>query len=408
MFHKCRTGAGPAPRPALLRGEGKAFFFALLICLSAARAGFAQTAADCDRYAASEFDRESPVKGTPFSKIDPKLAIPACLAAVEKSPESARLNFELGRAYDADKEFSKAREFFLKAAQAGFALAEVNLGSLYFNGQGVAQDYAEAARWDRRAADQGLAPAQANLAALYLKGQGVAQDDAEALRLLLLAAAQGFAPAQNTLGTIYASGKTAPPDLAAALKFYRLAADQGYAPAQANLGAMYANGRGVARSYSEAMKWNALAAAQGYETTPVAPPPEEENPPVRIVVRKSDAREGAPFSSTAIDVSPLAPGFAMSSFKVNRGQCQAYFDDPASISAPGAPGSAPPSPAESKADAETMQKALAKISITPPPFDPPVLAPMGQFMTFYVNAAACDLRDVEVVVNGREWSWPPH
>src|ERR1700719_3511008 len=56
-------------------------------------------ATDCDRAAASEFDAGSPVAGTPFKKIDPNVAIPACLEAVSKAPDSARANFELGRAY---------------------------------------------------------------------------------------------------------------------------------------------------------------------------------------------------------------------------------------------------------------------------------------------------------------------
>ena len=48
---------------------------------------------------------------------------------------------------------------------------------MYYKGQGVTQDYAEAATWHRRAADQG---AQVSLRDMYYKGQGVTQDYAEA------------------------------------------------------------------------------------------------------------------------------------------------------------------------------------------------------------------------------------
>ena len=365
-----------------------------------------QISNDCDRYAASEFDKQSPVPGRPFAKIDPKLAIPACLEAVSKAPDSVRFNFQLGRAYDANRQFSEARDYFLKAAQSNFALAQVNLASLYFNGQGVAQDYREAARWNCLAADQGLAPAQANLGAMYIRGQGVARDYAEAARLLNLAAAQGFAAAQNSLGALYASGKGVAQSFAEAVRYYRLAADQGYAPAQANLGAMYANGQGVERNYTEAMKWYGLATDQGYDSTPVAiardsadepppasppaiaPPPGAGYPPVKIVVTKSEAAG----RQTTIEISPLSPEFSMTGFAVNKGRCQPYIEDPGSVSAN---------------DAVSREEALRKIAITPPPFNPPVAAKMGQSMTFYVDPGVCNLSEVEVTVNGREWKWPP-
>ena len=41
---------------------------------------------------------------------------------------------------------------------------------MYFNGDGVAQNYAEAMRWYRLAADQGLAWAQYNLGLMHENG----------------------------------------------------------------------------------------------------------------------------------------------------------------------------------------------------------------------------------------------
>jgi TPR repeat protein len=49
------------------------------------------------------------------------------------------------------------------AADQGHARAQYNLGCMYKNGQGVAQDYAAAMKWCRMAADQGFAEAQYNL-----------------------------------------------------------------------------------------------------------------------------------------------------------------------------------------------------------------------------------------------------
>jgi uncharacterized protein len=55
----------------------------------------------------------------------------------------------------------------------------------------VAQDYNEAVKWYRKAAEQGNAPAQSNLGFMYENGHGVAQDFVQALMWLTLSVA-GF------------------------------------------------------------------------------------------------------------------------------------------------------------------------------------------------------------------------
>ncbi len=57
---------------------------------------------------------------------------------------------------------------------------EHHLGQMYFNGDGLPQDYAEAVRWFRRAAEQGFTEAQYNLGQMYNNGQSVPQDYAAA------------------------------------------------------------------------------------------------------------------------------------------------------------------------------------------------------------------------------------
>jgi TPR repeat protein len=61
---------------------------------------------------------------------------------------------------------------------------------MYRDGQGVAQDYAEAMRWFRKSAAQEEVSAQNNLGLMYREGKGVAQDLAESLKWLRKAAAQ--------------------------------------------------------------------------------------------------------------------------------------------------------------------------------------------------------------------------
>jgi TPR repeat protein len=105
--------------------------------------------------------------------------------------------------------------------------AQVNLGTCYEDGTGVAKDAAEAVRLYRLAADQGHAGAQYNLGACYEKGLGVVKDTAEAVRWLVRAADQGHPLAQYNAGAHYMTGDGVAHDKAEAARWIRLAAGQG-------------------------------------------------------------------------------------------------------------------------------------------------------------------------------------
>ena len=137
------------------------------------------------------------------------------------------------------------------------------LGMCYYNGKGVAEDYAEAVNWFRKAADQGDVYAQYNLGYSYYQGECVTQDYAEAVNWLRKAAEQGHKKAQNLVGECYDNGKGITQDYAEAVKWYRMAAEQEDAKAQYNLGNCYYNGKGVTQDYAEAVKWYRMAAEQG-------------------------------------------------------------------------------------------------------------------------------------------------
>jgi TPR repeat protein len=80
-------------------------------------------------------------------------------------------------------------KWYRAAAAQGNAWAQYNLGVMYNDGHGVAQDYKEAVKWYRLAADQGFPQAQGNLGRMYGLGRGVAQDYVYAHMWLNLAAA---------------------------------------------------------------------------------------------------------------------------------------------------------------------------------------------------------------------------
>ena len=157
---------------------------------------------DCDTHAASDQDPQRKVTGVPFANVNPALAVPACEEAVRQYPNSTRLSFQLGRAYQKANNFTAALQQFRKAAEQNYAVAQTSLGFMYANGQGVPRDEMLATTWYRKAADQGLAVAQYNLGVIYEKGQGVPQDSMQAVAWYRRAADVGFAPAQANLARL--------------------------------------------------------------------------------------------------------------------------------------------------------------------------------------------------------------
>ena len=152
-----------------------------------------------------------------------------------------------------------------KSAERGDAKAQCNLGRVYYVGQGVAKDPAEAVKWFSRSAEQGIAEAQFNLGIAYWFGEGVIKDPVEAVNWYRKAAEQGLAKAQFNLGCAYGSGVGAIKDSSEAVNWHRKAADQGLASAQFCLGIAYWLGEGARKDPVEALAWVNVASAFGYE-----------------------------------------------------------------------------------------------------------------------------------------------
>jgi uncharacterized protein len=125
--------------------------------------------------------------------------------------------------------FGSEFEDTLIKAEQGDIIAQGILGGIYYNGEGVPQDYKQAVYWYKKSADQGDAIAQYDLGIMYYNGEGVPQDYKQA---------------------VY---------------WYKKSADQGYAKAQYNLGIMYYYGEGVTQNYKKAYVWESLAAIQGHK-----------------------------------------------------------------------------------------------------------------------------------------------
>ena len=189
-------------------------------------------------------------------------------------------------------DFAAALRLFQPLAEHGDASAQCNLGVMYEQGRGVAQNYREAMRWFRLAALQGDASAQSNLGVMYYKGQGIAQDYGEARKWYRMAAEQRNPEAQFNLGVMYARGQGVPRDDASSLMWMAKAAKLGDAAAQYSLGMTqrrqsFGKTPVATESRIESYKWFQLAAAQGYADS------ELNRDSVGLGLSREDVAEGA-------------------------------------------------------------------------------------------------------------------
>lgn len=155
-------------------------------------------------------------------------------------------------------------QLFCRATEQGDAVAQVSLGDMYSNGQGVGQDYNEALRWYRMAAEQGNTAAQLSITMLYGEGHLGPDDSGEAVKWCRKAAEQGNASAQLRLGMMYEEGKSLPQDYREAVNWYRKAALQGDTAACFSLGRMCEEGHGTKQDYEEAVRWYKKASGHGH------------------------------------------------------------------------------------------------------------------------------------------------
>jgi TPR repeat protein len=98
------------------------------------------------------------------------------------------------------KDFAVAVGIWRPLAAAGNAEAQTLLGAMYWSGEGVPRDHAEAAKWYLRAADKGYARAQNDIGFMYGFGEGTPlRDDVQAYKWLSLAIRNYTAKNQDRL-----------------------------------------------------------------------------------------------------------------------------------------------------------------------------------------------------------------
>jgi len=113
-------------------------------------------------------------------------------------------------------------------------------------------------------AEQGDVEAQLELGNLYREGNGVSKDFKKAVEWYRKSAGQGYDVAQNALGFRYFSGTGVPKDIPEALKWFLKAAEQGLPVAQANAAFNFEKGPPEVRDLVKAYQWNLIAIVNGY------------------------------------------------------------------------------------------------------------------------------------------------
>ena len=120
-----------------------------------------------------------------------------------------------------------------------------------------------AAGWLEKAANQGFALAQLRLGILYGKGVGVNRDYTLARKWFQAAAEDGNPLAMHNLAVLLSEGHGRKPDPTAANAWFRKAAELGVLDSQYNLGLDYMQGLGVERDLVQSYAWFEAAAAGG-------------------------------------------------------------------------------------------------------------------------------------------------
>ncbi len=158
-----------------------------------------------------------------------------------------------------ERDYLKAAGWYRRAATAGYAASQVNLGNLYRLGRGVNRDTVKAAELFNEAVAQNYATAHVSLGELYLD----AGEYDRGIDHLERAVDKGVVTGHYYLGIAFENGLGVLRDYSQASEHYRLSAEQGHAESQSALGYLYRRGYGVEKSFVEAAKWYTFAADQG-------------------------------------------------------------------------------------------------------------------------------------------------
>lgn len=157
------------------------------------------------------------------------------------------------------KSFMEYREVLLaerQKAEAGGVEDWVRYARAMLKGPETLRNPQQALAWFRKAADQGYVPAQVEIGKMYEQGNGISQNYHRAMEWFQLAARlSNNKEAHFHIAEGYFRGHGVPQDYGAAVPYYMTAAKQGHPIAQFIIGSMYEAGWGVEKDPIQAWYW---------------------------------------------------------------------------------------------------------------------------------------------------------
>lgn len=219
----------------------------------------------CDLAAASNLDTTRPagIEGTLPGKVDPRLALAPCEAALAAEPDNPRLMFQLGRAAYEAKDYERSFRLYVAAAERGHVIAANNAGVQLDKGQGTAKDQARAEQYFTQAAEAGLAIAMRNLGEALAKRE-TPTAEAEAVLWFRRAAEAGHSGGMVWYAYMLENGWGIRMDHKEAAAWYRRAAEANNTDGMKGYAVMLLEGRGVPRNRGEGLTLLRRAAEMGH------------------------------------------------------------------------------------------------------------------------------------------------
>jgi serine/threonine-protein kinase len=199
-----------------------------------------------------------PAVGKPVSPQEQKPAVeevkpPADKPSIPK-PSPGEMAQQAIALYD-QKRYAEAGPLLDQACASGGWEACKDLGIMYRDGRGVAEDDSRAAALFAKDCQADPPNGCNRLGVMVANGKGVARDDARAAALYATACNAGDAMGCSNLGNIYATGRGVTRDDAQAASLYLKACEAGDAPGCSNLGNSYRFGRGVEKDSAKARQF---------------------------------------------------------------------------------------------------------------------------------------------------------
>jgi len=182
----------------------------------------------------------------------------ALVAATDGNPQAQML---LGQIYfngdGVTKDLPLAMYWYEKAADNNFVEAQYRLGMLFLEGKdGVSKDYDKAYTWLKRSVENGKQSAEPHLEALYKTDTGKVVNLNESIEILQQVAEKGEKLARFLLSQKLIKGEGITQDKPRAIKMLTDDAKRGFVKAQKLLGELYYYGTGVEADYVEAYGWS--------------------------------------------------------------------------------------------------------------------------------------------------------